>query len=116
MILNEHFKGSISTIILHLLSENTEMYGYEICQKVGKKTNNLIQFTEGAIYPSLHRLEKKGLIKSRKEKADGRVRKYYSITNAGSTESKKLIHSFRSLIEAMNTLIGKNLSDGITGT
>ena len=73
------------------------MYGYEICQHVSTRSDRLIHFTEGAIYPSLHRLEKKGLLKSRKEKIDGRVRKYYSITDLGSVESGKLISSFNSL-------------------
>ena len=55
------------------------MYGYEICQLAKDRTDRQIQLTEGAIYPTLHRLEKEGLIISTKEKVNGRVRKYYAV-------------------------------------
>ena len=109
MIINEHFKGSIRTIILHLLSQKEEMYGYEICQCVSLKSKHEIQFTEGAIYPALHRMEKKGLIKSKKTIIDGRVRKYYSITPLGTQESIKHIDSFISLTKAMQMVLGIKL-------
>lgn len=75
----EFLSGTLSTIILALLKDNNKMYGYEICQLTKKLTNEEILLTEGAIYPALHKLEKKGLIISSKEKVNGRVRKYYSI-------------------------------------
>lgn len=71
--------GTLNTIVLALLKENGKMYGYEICQLTKEKTNNHILLTEGAIYPTLHRLEKEGLIISSKEQVNGRTRKYYSV-------------------------------------
>ena len=71
--------GTLNTIVLALLKENGKMYGYEICQLTKEKTNNEILLTEGAIYPTLHRLEKDGLILSTKEKVNGRTRKYYAL-------------------------------------
>lgn len=75
----EFLSGTLATIILALLKEHGRMYGYEICQKTKDLTEEAIQLTEGAIYPALHRLEKKGLILATKEKVNGRVRKYYAI-------------------------------------
>lgn len=71
--------GTLKTIVLALLKENGKMYGYEICQLTKDKTNNHILLTEGAIYPTLHRLEKDGLIISSKEQVNGRTRKYYAL-------------------------------------
>lgn len=71
--------GTLNTIVLALLRENGKMYGYEICQLTKDKTNKKILLTEGAIYPTLHRLEKEGTIISSKEKVNGRTRKYYAI-------------------------------------
>ena len=82
----EYLSGTLSTIILALLKSNGRMYGYEICQKTKLLTQEAIQLTEGAIYPALHKLEKKNLIRSSKEKVNGRVRKYYEINQRSQTE------------------------------
>ncbi len=110
MIINEHFKGNINSIILYLLSQDRELYGYEIVQLVKEKTDGAILFTEGAIYPSLHKLETKGLIKSRKEKVAGRTRKYYSITEKGKQETGIQIDSLRNLYQAMVAIFGSKIS------
>ena len=75
----ELLSGTLNTVILSLLKEHGQMYGYEICQHTKTQTDDLIQLTEGAIYPALHKLEKKGLIISTKKKVNGRVRKYYHL-------------------------------------
>jgi len=84
--------GTLNTIVLALLKDNGKMYGYEICQKTKTKTDNSILLTEGAIYPTLHRLEKEGLIISSKEKVNGRTRKYYSINVSSIQEVNSQIH------------------------
>lgn len=87
MSVNKKFlNGTLKTIVLALLRENGTMYGYEICQFAKLKTENEIQLTEGAIYPTLHSLEKEGLIVSTKEKINGRTRKYYAINVASIQE------------------------------
>lgn len=84
--------GTLKTILLALLKENGKMYGYEICQLTKEKTNNNILLTEGAIYPSLHKLEKEGLIVSTKEIVNGRTRKYYSINTNSMSEIESEIN------------------------
>lgn len=76
----EFLSGTLNTIVLALLKENGKMYGYEICVAAKEKTGEQIQLTEGAIYPALHKLEKKGILISSKEKYNGRVRKYYALS------------------------------------
>jgi DNA-binding PadR family transcriptional regulator len=89
----EYLSGTLSTIILALLKSNGRMYGYEICQKTKLLTKEAIQLTEGAIYPALHKLEKKKLIRSSKEKVNGRLRKYYEINKKSETEVSTSIES-----------------------
>ena len=72
-------KGSLSLIILKLLSENDAMYGYEICQRVKEITAGQMRVTEGALYPSLHKLEAEGLLRIHTKLVEGRTRKYYAI-------------------------------------
>ena len=47
-------RGSLDTIILKLLDEHDEMYGYEMTQHVKELTKGQIKITEGALYPALH--------------------------------------------------------------
>lgn len=109
MISNEHFKGSINSIILFLLDSNKELYGYEIVQLVKERTENQIEFTEGAIYPSLHKLENKKWIASRKAVINGRTRKYYAITEKGRIECQNQLSSLNSLFGALQAIFGNNL-------
>lgn len=100
----EFLSGTLSTLILALLKDNGQMYGYEICQLTKKLTNDDIQLTEGAIYPALHKLEKKGLITSTKEKVNGRMRKYYAIpkTSASIVDQQiELLSNFASHLQTI---------------
>ncbi len=75
MYSSELIKGTLKTIVLNLLKENGKMYGYEITQRVKELTNGKIQITEGALYPTLHSLEKSGELDTQKEYMGRRVRK-----------------------------------------
>jgi DNA-binding PadR family transcriptional regulator len=100
----EFLSGTLITIILALLKENGKMYGYEICLNAKEKTNSGILLTEGAIYPALHKLEKKGIIHSYKELVNGRTRKYYEIkkTHLPEVEEKiQTLYDFTGLIQGL---------------
>jgi DNA-binding PadR family transcriptional regulator len=75
--------ASTEPLILSLLSEG-ESYGYQIIQDIKARSQEEIQWTDGMLYPVLHRLEGNGWIKSRwVEIENGRRRKYYSIKKDG---------------------------------
>ena len=78
-------KGTLQTIILKQLEENGRMYGYEITQKVKEISDGKIEITEGALYPTLHKLEAEGMVTTEKEFIGKRIRKYYTLTKTGST-------------------------------
>ena len=76
-------KGSLSVIILQLLSNNGRMYGYEIAKAVDVSTKGTLLLTEAALYQALHKLEADGLLDSKSLLIENRVRKYYKLTGKG---------------------------------
>jgi PadR family transcriptional regulator PadR len=79
-------KGSLNIIILQLLLNNGKMYGYEIVKAVKDASKNKTIITEAALYPSLHKLEQEGKLKSKNVTVEGRVRKYYKLNATGRKE------------------------------
>ena len=89
MITKELIAASAEPLILSLLTRG-ETYGYAIIQEVKKLSENKIEWTDGMLYPVLHRLEDRGLIKSRwAESETGRKRKYYSLKEDGKKALNK---------------------------
>ena len=80
--------GSMTMLILKLLSEK-DMYGYEMIDTLRKKSQNVFELKAGTLYPLLHGLEEKGMLKVYEQEFLGQTRKYYSITKEG----KKLLKS-----------------------
>ena len=83
MISKELVAASSEAIVLSIL-ERGENYGYEIIRFVRESSQERIQWTDGMLYPVLHRLEKRGCILSRWRQAEnGRRRKYYRLKPKG---------------------------------
>ena len=75
--------ASSTPIVLAILSEE-DSYGYAILQRVRELSGGRMEWTDGMLYPVLHRLERLGHVEARWEVAgSGRRRKYYGITSRG---------------------------------
>jgi PadR family transcriptional regulator PadR len=78
--------ASATPLVLAILSES-ESYGYAIIKRVDELSGGDLQWTDGMLYPVLHRLERNGLVKASWDRSEsGRRRKYYRITDQGSVE------------------------------
>ena len=78
--------ASSTPIVLAILVEG-DSYGYAILQRVRELSAGRIEWTDGMLYPVLHRLERLGHVEARWEVADsGRRRKYYRITEDGRAQ------------------------------
>ena len=78
--------ASSTPIVLAILAEG-DSYGYAILQRVRELSGGRMEWTDGMLYPVLHRLERHGHIEARWEVAEsGRRRKYYRITSQGRTQ------------------------------
>jgi PadR family transcriptional regulator PadR len=78
--------ASATPLVLAILTEG-ESYGYAIIKRVDELSGGQLQWTDGMLYPVLHRLERNGLVEATwGESESGRRRKYYRITDEGSEE------------------------------
>ena len=101
----ELLKGTLQTILLKVLKDNGKMYGYEITQKVKGLSLGRILLTEGAMYPTLHKLEADGLLQTETVLMGKRVRKYYTITVTGKSLVKERIMEFKDFIKTMSAVL-----------
>jgi PadR family transcriptional regulator, regulatory protein PadR len=75
--------ASSRPIVLAILAGG-EDYGYSIIRRIREASSGAVEWSEGMLYPVLHRLEAEGLIRSTwKDTDNGRRRKYYRVTPAG---------------------------------
>ncbi len=83
MITKELVAASTEPLVLSILSRG-ESYGYALIQEVRRLSGDKIEWTDGMLYPVLHRMEDEGWIASRWGEAEtGRKRKYYSLKKKG---------------------------------
>ena len=107
---NPLLKGSLTTIILKLLSEHDKMYGYEITKKVQELSQGTMKLTEGALYPYLHKLEADGMLDVSVENIGNRSRKYYSLTKKGKKESIEKLKELNQFFTQMQQVLNLKLS------
>ena len=97
--------ASSRALILAILSQREESYGYEIIQDVRRLSGGRMDWQDGMLYPVLHRLEAEGLVSSRWCFAEnGRKRKYYRLQETGlaalRTEMAQWIEVHQTLMNA----------------
>ena len=78
--------ASATPLVLAILAE-ADSYGYAIIKRVSELSSGELQWTDGMLYPVLHRLERQGYIKGRWGTSEtGRKRKYYQLTARGRAQ------------------------------
>lgn len=105
MDINKDLIAASSTpIVLAILAEG-DSYGYAILKRVQELSGGRMAWTDGMLYPVLHRLERLGHIQARWEVADsGRRRKYYRITPRGATQLEEERKQWQAVEETMRSL------------
>lgn len=105
MSINKDLVAASSTpLVLAILAEE-DSYGYAILQRVRELSGGALEWTDGMLYPVLHRLEKAGLVASRWEKAEtGRRRKYYRLTEAGLEQLADERRQWRTVDETLRSV------------
>jgi DNA-binding PadR family transcriptional regulator len=100
--------ASAVPLVLSLLAEG-ENYGYALLRRIRELSGGDLAWTEGMLYPVLHRLEEQGHIRSRWEESDsGRRRKYYRLTAVGQKMLKEQKEQWAVVQQALNKLWGVN--------
>lgn len=99
--LSKDFTAASATPLVLSILHQGDSYGYAIIQRVRDLSNGELQWTDGMLYPILHRLEKQKFIESYWGKAEnGRKRKYYRIRKPGTVELVRLRSNWQ-LIDSM---------------
>ncbi len=107
--------ASSSPLVLAILAEG-DSYGYAILKRVRESSGGAMEWTDGMLYPVLHRLERLGHVDARWETADsGRRRKYYRITPAGReqlAEERRQWLAVDATLRGIWSALGAAMADG----
>ena len=115
MSINKDLVAASSTpLVLSILAEG-DSYGYAILKRVRELSGGELEWTDGMLYPVLHRLERSGLVESRWEKAEsGRRRKYYRVTEAGREQLADERRQWRTVDQTLRQ-IWSAMIDSVSG-
>jgi PadR family transcriptional regulator PadR len=100
-----NLKGTLPILVLSVL-ENGPCHGYSIAQQIKQRSEGVLDFKEGTLYPALHSQEKKGLIKSESKIEKGRKRRYYKLTPKGTRALAKERQEWKLQSEAVTDILG----------
>ena len=101
-----NFKGTLPTLILEVLAQEPS-HGYRIAQKIKERSDGVLDFKEGTLYPALHKLQNESLVESYESVESGRTRRYYRITQSGHKALNKDRAEWRQLSRAVSIILGE---------
>jgi PadR family transcriptional regulator PadR len=98
-------QGTLDLLILNTISLRPQ-HGWAIAKRIQQVSNEVLQVTQGALYPALHRLEQQGWIRSEWRVTEGgRDAKFYTLTKAGRTQLSKELEQWERLSNAVGLVI-----------
>jgi DNA-binding PadR family transcriptional regulator len=96
--------ASATPMVLGILAEE-DSYGYAILRRINELSGGELDWTEGLLYPLLHRLERLGFVESRWRSVTGeRRRKYYRITDSGLAELAEQRRQWDTVVDALKEI------------
>ena len=96
--------ASATPLVLAILADG-ESYGYAILKRVRELSGGQFEWTDGMLYPLLHRLERLGQVKTQwRPPPDGRRRKYYVITREGRKALAEQQRQWAAVSRALNNV------------
>ena len=99
-------QGSLDLLILQSLRSGAK-HGYAITRHLMEISEEFLQVEEGSLYPALHRMEKKGWIKSRWGTSDSNRRaKFYELTLTGRQQLQEEVDHWQKMSRAVNQVLG----------
>jgi transcriptional regulator len=103
-------QGTLDLLILKILALEP-MHGWAISQRLKQVSGDVLQVSDGSLYPALHKLEQGGWIKAEWAPSENNRRaKYYALTRAGRKELEKETANWKRLAAAISQVV--NLTEG----
>ena len=97
--------GTLDLLILNTISLEPQ-HGWAIARRIQQVSNEVLQVSQGALYPALHRLEQQGWIRSAWRVTEGgRDTKCYTLTRAGRTQLLKELEQWERMSNAVGLVI-----------
>jgi transcriptional regulator len=97
--------GTLDLLILKTISIEPK-HGWAIAKRIEQVSGDVLQVTQGALYPALHRLEHQGWVRSDWRLSEsGRDAKFYSLTRAGKAQLRKELEQWDRLSKAVGLIV-----------
>ena len=100
----EWMRGAAPLAVLTLL-ERREMYGYELARAIRIISKEALEIGEGVLYPALHALEARRLLRSRSARVDGRTRVYYRLSPRGARRLAQLTEEWQRISAGVGSVL-----------
>lgn len=98
-------QGTLDLLILRTLAIEP-MHGWAIARRIEQASQDVLQVTQGALYPALHRLEQQGWLNAEwRDTETGREAKFYALTRAGRQQLEKELAQWERLSTAVGLVI-----------
>jgi PadR family transcriptional regulator PadR len=98
-------QGTLDLLILKTLALGPQ-HGWAISERIQQISSNVLQIQQGSLYPSLHRLERRGWIKAHWGVSENNRRaKYYELTRAGDKQLEAEESAWRALTAAVGQVL-----------
>jgi PadR family transcriptional regulator PadR len=98
-------QGTLDLLILKVVALGP-LHGYAIAQRLQQISRDVVQVTQGTLYPALHRLENRGLLAAEWKLSDtGREAKFYRLTSKGRARLAAEMASWRRLTRAIGMIL-----------
>ena len=99
-----NLKGSLPLLVLHILGREAN-HGYGIAKQIKDQSRGVLDFKEGTLYPTLHGMEKQGLIEAYEQEESGRMRRYYRLTRDGQAVLDEQLAEWSRYTDAVNLVL-----------
>jgi len=99
-------RGHLDGLLLAVLAEQPG-HGYQLSQRLTRRSGGDLGVPEGSLYPALHRLERGGLVTSAWDDGDGRHRRVYRLTSAGRRAAERSRREWRAFSAAVDRVMGE---------
>jgi PadR family transcriptional regulator, regulatory protein PadR len=98
-------QGTLDLLILKILALDA-LHGWAISQRLKQISGDVLQVSDGSLYPALHKLEQEGWITAEwRPSANNRRAKFYSLTRIGRQQLQKETASWQRLSEAITIVV-----------
>lgn len=102
---NDMIQGTLDLLILRTIWQEPR-HGWAIAKRIGQISEEVLQVSQGSLYPALHRLEQQGWIQSEwRPNETGREAKFYSLTRAGKQQLQKELAQWERLSHAIGLVL-----------